>query len=103
MASLRFVLNNGGYTIERLIHGPEADYNTVAEYDYSALAKAFGPKFSSKYHGPIRTAEELVRLIGSGKLREDSFQLVEVILGKLDAPLSVRNTGAAVGRFNEKK
>jgi len=103
MTSPRFVLNNDGYTIERLIHGPNADYNKVAEYDYSALAQAFGPKFPSKYHGPIRTAEELVSLLESGKLREDSFQLVEVILDKLDAPISVRNTGAAVGRFNEEK
>jgi hypothetical protein len=41
-------------------------------------------------------------LLESGKLREDSFQLVKVILDKLDAPLSVPNTGAVVGRFNEK-
>jgi pyruvate decarboxylase len=101
MAPPSFVLNNAGYTVERLIHGPNADYNAVAEYDYSALAQAFGPKFLSKYHGPIRTAEELVSLFESRKLREDSFHLVELILDKLDAPLSVRSTGAAVGRFNE--
>ena len=60
---IRFVLNNGGYTVERLIHGKEAFYNEVAIYDYSLLAKAFGPAFGSKYHGPIKTCGELSALL----------------------------------------
>jgi pyruvate decarboxylase len=58
-----FVLNNGGYTVERLIHGKEAFYNEVAIYDYSALAKAFGPAYQSKYHGPIKTCGDLSKLL----------------------------------------
>ncbi|KAI1022369.1 hypothetical protein LB505_007299 [Fusarium chuoi] len=38
-----FVLNNGGYTVERLIHGKEAFYNEVAILHYSLLGKTFGP------------------------------------------------------------
>lgn len=63
-----FVLNNGGYTVERLIHGKEAFYNEVAILDYSLLAKTFGPAFESKYHGPIETCGDL-----SGLLRDPSF------------------------------
>jgi pyruvate decarboxylase len=94
-------LNNSGYTIERIIHGPKAAYNDVAIYDYGLLAKAFGPGHKSAYHGPIKTAEELSSLLSSGKLREDSFQLVEVVLEELDVPQSVGLVGAAVGKFNE--
>lgn len=63
-----FVLNNGGYTVERLIHGKEAFYNEVAILDYSLLAKTFGPAFESKYHGPIKTCGDF-----SGLLQDPSF------------------------------
>lgn len=63
-----FVLNNGGYTVERLIHGKEAFYNEVAILDYALLAKTFGPAFESKYHGPIKTCGDL-----SGLLRDPDF------------------------------
>jgi pyruvate decarboxylase len=99
----RFVLNNDGYTVERLIHGMEADYNEVAHWDYSSLAKAFGPRFPSKYHGPIKTADDLVSLLKNPELREECFQLVELVLNKHDAPLSVRLTGAAIDEFNKAK
>lgn len=49
-----FILNNNGYTIERLIHGKDAAYNKVPDWDYGALARVFGPGYPSKYYGPIR-------------------------------------------------
>ncbi|KIL87395.1 hypothetical protein FAVG1_09101 [Fusarium avenaceum] len=99
-----FVLNNGGYTVERLIHGKEAFYNEVAILDYSLLAKTFGPAFESKYHGPIKTCGDL-----SGLLQDPSFgnagclELVELILPPLDAPSAVIKTGAAIDAFNKAK
>jgi TPP-dependent 2-oxoacid decarboxylase len=65
--STSFVLNNGGYTVERLIHGKDAFYNEVAILDYSMLAKAFGPAFASKYHGPIKTCGELTKLLSDSE------------------------------------
>jgi pyruvate decarboxylase len=64
MAPPRFVLNNAGYTIERLIHGPNADYNTVAEYDYSALAQAFGPQISVQVPRPYPYGGGACQLVG---------------------------------------
>ncbi|KAK2674427.1 Thiamine pyrophosphate enzyme, C-terminal TPP-binding [Fusarium oxysporum f. sp. vasinfectum] len=99
-----FVLNNGGYTVERLIHGKEAFYNEVAVLDYSMLGKTFGPAFESKYHGPIKTCGEL-----SSLLRDPNFgnvgclELVELILPPLDAPSAVIKTGAAIDAFNKAK
>ncbi|KAF5643814.1 pyruvate decarboxylase [Fusarium sp. NRRL 52700] len=99
-----FVLNNGGYTVERLIHGKEAFYNEVPILDYSVLGKAFGPAFESKYHGPIKTCGEL-----SSLLEDPSFgtvgclELVELVLPPLDAPSAVIKTGAAIDEFNKAK
>lgn len=78
-------------------------YNEVAHYDYSVLAYAFGPTFSSKYHGPIGTAEGLVKLLENPELREECFQLVELIFDTHDAPLPVRLTGKAIDEFNAQK
>ncbi|MDT8872816.1 thiamine pyrophosphate-dependent enzyme [Komagataeibacter rhaeticus] len=37
-----FLINNGGYTIERMILGPQASYNDIANWDYASLPAAFG-------------------------------------------------------------
>ena len=60
-----FVLNNDGYTVERLIHGLHAHYNKVPIWDYGGLAKVFGPGLPSKYHGPVKTCEQLASLLAS--------------------------------------
>ncbi|KAI9690356.1 MAG: hypothetical protein M1822_009318 [Bathelium mastoideum] len=98
-----FILNNGGYTVERLIHGRTAEYNDVALYDYSALAQTFGPAHKSQYFGPIKTAEELVALIKNPKVRgNDCFTIIELALDPFDAPFSLLKTGAAVDEFNKR-
>ncbi|KIW04076.1 uncharacterized protein PV09_04893 [Verruconis gallopava] len=98
-----FILNNNGYTVERLIHGKHETYNEVALWDYSNMAKTFGPQFKSQYHGPIKTNEEFLKFIESGAARADCFQVVEVKLKELDAPKGVLVTGAAIDEFNKQK
>ncbi|KAF1977956.1 pyruvate decarboxylase [Bimuria novae-zelandiae CBS 107.79] len=99
-----FVLNNGGYTVERLIHGKEAEYNDVAILDYSILVKAFGPAFESKYYGPIKTCGELTHLLNTPGFRHAGcVEMVELILPPLDAPKAVIKTGEAIDEFNKSK
>ncbi|KAI6866572.1 pyruvate decarboxylase [Hortaea werneckii] len=98
-----FVLNNNGYTVERLIHGKDASYNTLPQWDYKALASVFGPKHATKYYGPIRTCQALYHLLADEAFNAcESFQLVELILPELDAPTSIRLTTEAVETFNNK-
>ncbi|KAH7237067.1 thiamine diphosphate-binding protein [Fusarium redolens] len=99
-----FVLNNGGYTVERLIHGKEAFYNEVAILDYSMLSKTFGPAFESKYHGPVKTCRELSSILQDPKFgNAGCLELVELVLPPLDAPSAVIKTGAAIDAFNKAK
>ncbi|KAI7387565.1 pyruvate decarboxylase, partial [Hortaea werneckii] len=98
-----FVLNNNGYTVERLIHGKDASYNAVPLWDYKALTSVFGPQYHTKYYGPIRTCEALDDLLADEAFNAcERFQLVELILPELDAPVSVRLTTEAVEAFNNK-
>ena len=64
---------------------------------------AFGPEHPSKYYGPIGTPEKLDDLLSSGEFgAAGCFQLVELKLGRLDAPLPLRMTTAAVEAFNQR-
>jgi len=53
-----FVICNGGYTIERYIHGMDAKYNDVQEWKYKDLVSVFGadPEKSKTYQ--VRTKQE---------------------------------------------
>jgi pyruvate decarboxylase len=79
-----------------MIHGETADYNSVALWDYSNVAKTFGPHYPSKYHGPIKTCEQLVALFESGALREECFHMVELKLEPMDLPYSVKLVREAI-------
>lgn len=37
-----FIINNGGYAYERLIHNADADYHDIAPWHYQTLPKVFG-------------------------------------------------------------
>lgn len=79
-------------------------YNKLPDWNYSLLAPAFGPSHPSKYHGPIETPQQLDMLLADEEFGKAScFQLVELKLGYLDAPLGLRMTTAAVEEFNKSK
>lgn len=42
LPALLVVVDNGGYTVERAIHGPGQPYNDIAAWDWTALPTAFG-------------------------------------------------------------
>ena len=98
-----FLLNNAGYTVERMIHGMEAPYNDIPEWNYAQLLKAFGPGFETETYR-VRSCEEWDELLRGGRLRETGCtQLVECFLDKEDAPAAMRGMGRAIEEFNAKK
>lgn len=103
-----FILNNDGYTVERLIHGPQAPYNSVPVWDYSKLGSLFGPSYPFKYYS-ARTPDELEAILfGDKEFAETSprngvTQVVELFLGKLDAPESVLRITRSIEDMNRAK
>lgn len=72
-----FVICNEGYTIERYIHGWDAEYNNIQPWDFADIPKVFGAK--ENYQGyRIKTRDELNKLFAdkafnvSDKLRVSS-------------------------------
>jgi len=74
-----FVLNNDGYTIERLIHGAEAPYNDVPFWKYTGLLEVFGPQIKSESY-LVRSADELDRLLDDPAFGEPSCTKASLVL-----------------------
>lgn len=83
-----FVLNNDGYTIERLIHGETATYNDIQPWNNLGLL----PLFSAKDYETKRvsTVGEIDTLFNDAAFaKNDKIRMVEVMLPKMDAPLNL--------------
>lgn len=83
-----FVLNNDGYTIERLIHGPNAQYNEIQPWKHLELLNAFGAKDYENHR--VSTVGEWNKLTEDSKFAENSkIRMIEVMLEVMDAPSSL--------------
>ncbi|GAA5861427.1 hypothetical protein JCM8547_006125 [Rhodosporidiobolus lusitaniae] len=97
------VLNNEGYTIEKLINGLEAKYNDISLWRWQSLLEVFngGPS-------PVETKSWLASTRGELEviLKDESFkkaeriQLLEVRMDKLDAPESLKKQGKLSADLN---
>jgi indolepyruvate decarboxylase len=84
-----FVLNNGGYLIERLLgSNPEAAYNDIAQWHYQKLPEALG--CDGWFSARAATCGELDRAIETAE-RQDTGAYIEVVTDKYAAsPLARR-------------
>ncbi|KAJ4149070.1 hypothetical protein NW754_000506 [Fusarium falciforme] len=90
-----FVLNNSGYTIERLIHGPNESYNDIQPWRILEAPSYFGaPKNDPSY--PVRTFlaqnwGQLRDALENPGLKEGKgLNIVEVKMEMDDAPKTLR-------------
>lgn len=98
-----FLINNDGYTIERFIHGMEAEYNDIVMWDYKELVTVFCGKeeFARKYS--IKTRDELEKLLTDEDFNNfKGLRFVEVYMPKEDAPRSLMMTAEASAKNNAK-
>ncbi|OCK84214.1 pyruvate decarboxylase-like protein [Lepidopterella palustris CBS 459.81] len=82
-----FVINNNGYTIERLIWGARQPYNDIVPTDYSALLPLFRhPNPKSSFH-KASTKVEFEDVLKQPELQEPKdLQIIEVVMQMKDTP-----------------
>jgi len=88
-----FLINNGGYTIERGYMGKTSDYNDIARWAYTELPKAFCPDTTARSF-MVKTVGDLERALSAPN---DSLILIESVMDPYDAPAAVihsSNNGA---------
>ncbi|HEY2507805.1 MAG TPA: thiamine pyrophosphate-binding protein [Streptosporangiaceae bacterium] len=88
-----FLINNGGYTIERGYMGKTADYNDIATWAYAELPKVFRPDTTARSY-VVKTMADLEEALSAPN---DSLIFIEAVMDPYDAPAAVihsSNTGA---------
>ena len=94
-----FVLNNDGYTIDRLIHGMSATYNDIQPWNNLALL----PLFNAKYYDAIQvsTTDELEKLFCDEEFAINSkIRMIEVMLPRMDAPINLIKQMEFISKMN---
>jgi indolepyruvate decarboxylase len=88
-----FLINNGGYTIERVI--VDRSYNDIQPWHYHKLADVFGG-------GPgmdVRTEGELEEALGKTATAV-GLVFIEIHTEPLDCPESLRSAGRSMAKTN---
>lgn len=96
-----FVICNDGFTIERLIHGMEADYNNIVNWNYKDIVTVFGATDQQARKLEARTKDELNTLLGNEEFNScPVLQFVEVYMPKESAPKGLVKTAEASAKRN---
>jgi pyruvate decarboxylase len=77
-----FVICNKGYTIERLIHGMEAEYNDIQEWKFKDLLDVFGADAKKSKTYQVRTKKETDELF-----KDENFSSAPYIQVRARLPL----------------
>lgn len=98
-----FCICNEGYTIERFIHGAEAEYNDIAPWRFKDTPAAFGASGEQVSTHAVRTKQELDALLSDRDFNEArNLQFVELHGPKMDAPRPLVMVANAAAKNNSK-
>ncbi len=93
-----FLLNNDGYTIERVIHGSKQMYNDIQSWNYAAMPAIFG---NNVFSARVRTENELANVLSQIESQRDKMCFIEVMMDKNDCPENLRLLGKMCERQNK--
>ena len=88
-----FLINNDGYTIERVIS--DRPYNDIQPWHYHKLVAVFGDGLGLD----VRTEGELEAALTQA-VTADGLVFIEVHTGRLDCPEALRSAGRAMAKTN---
>ncbi|QLJ66800.1 indolepyruvate decarboxylase [Serratia marcescens] len=93
-----FLLNNGGYTVERAIHGPEQRYHDIARWNWTLLPQALAGEHSVQ----VLSVTELEQLQQALRAVADNqqFAFIEVVLPSRDIPALLNSVSRALQMNN---
>ena len=93
-----FLINNNGYTIERLILGSGSSYNDINQWRYAEAASFFDTQGQAIAYR-VRTEDELEDALAAARDRE-ALVLIELVMSRLDAPGPLVNFAQRCAEFN---
>lgn len=94
------IVDNDGYTVERVIHGEFAAYNDIARWDWSLLPAAFDR--SGRSRGVrVETVGELQAALADARAH-DGLTLVQAVVPAHDVPPILRTLAEAAAAANRR-
>jgi indolepyruvate decarboxylase len=93
-----FLVNNNGYTIERLILGPGSSYNDINQWRYAEAASFFDARDQAIAY-TVRTEDELDAALAIARDQE-ALVLIELVMSRLDAPAPLAHFAQRCAEFN---
>ncbi|GAA5934900.1 hypothetical protein JCM3775_001672 [Rhodotorula graminis] len=100
------ILNNNGYTIEKLIHGETASYNNIPSFDWQSMLSFFNAPAPNFKPLPTKswlaeTRGQLEDILTNDEFQKaDKIQVLEVRMAPLDAPESLIKQGKLSAELN---
>ncbi|GAA5795088.1 pyruvate decarboxylase PdcB [Helicostylum pulchrum] len=96
-----FLLNNNGYLIEKLIHGPQRSYNNYQMWEYSKTLEFFGGHLEQNrangkrpsqigFEGKVNTRTEFENAMKQVTEEPNKIHFLEVIMPQFDAPRELK-------------
>jgi TPP-dependent 2-oxoacid decarboxylase len=92
------VVDNEGYTVERAIHGPDAEYNDIAAWDWTAAPAMFAPQRPSTATR-VTTTEQLSHALTEAA-DSQQFTLIQAVVPQADVPELLSNLARAAASAN---
>ncbi|EKK21020.1 alpha-keto acid decarboxylase family protein [Fructilactobacillus florum] len=99
---LIFILDNQGYTIERVIQGLTASYNDVPQLNYQTLLPAFGATAKTAQFFDVKTNAELISVLKKLQPANQPLTIVQLRLEKTDAPANLKKFSKLIKKNNQK-
>lgn len=84
------LINNDGYTVERVIHGPEEIYNDIPAWRWDKALEFFGGTQENTLTLKATTGNELLHALTLGAENPDKLVLIEACTPRMDAPAALR-------------
>ncbi|ODU50441.1 MAG: indolepyruvate decarboxylase, partial [Microbacterium sp. SCN 70-10] len=92
------IVDNSGYTVERAIHGPDADYNDIAAWDWVGLATALGATRSVR----VDTVDGLREALEIARANPHGLHVVTASVPRDDVPPLLEAIAEAAARANSR-
>ncbi len=89
--AILLLMNNDGYTTERVIH--EGPYNDIQSWDYHRLPEVMGGGWGIR----VRTEDELDAALARARAANEGPALIEIMLDRYDTTDSLKKLGEALG------
>lgn len=93
-----FLLDNSGYTVERVIHGATMSYNDIQHWNYTDLPKIFGNNIWSVQ---VKTEKELAHALLERHQHKNKMACITVVMDKMDAPESLLKMAKLMAQHNQ--